>query len=104
MNRLFDSIPQQDDSEIDPLMEVLQDVLDNGGSIPDKVTPRLLMGAIRKTYKATIVGVNTSRRNQIHLWVLTVITLASIAAGLAIRANDIAVIASAVGGPLPVFP
>jgi hypothetical protein len=104
VNRLFDSIPQQDDPDTDPLLEVLQDILDNGGKVPDEVTPRLLMGAIRKTYRATIQGVNTSRRNQIHLWVLTAITLGSIVAGLAIRHNDLGIIAAALGMPLPTFP
>jgi len=61
VNDFFQGIPRQDDPEDDPLMEVLQDVLDNGGRVPDEVTPRLLMGAIRSTYRATIRGLNTSR-------------------------------------------
>lgn len=104
MNRIFDSIPQQDDSDSDPLMEVLQDVLDNGGRVPEEVSPRLLMGAIRSTYRAAVRGANISRRNQIHLWALTVVTLGVILLSASIRANDLAVIAAAVGVTLNTFP
>ena len=104
MNELFQGIPRQDDPEDDPLMEVLLDVLDNGGRVPDEVTPRLLMGAIRSTYRATIRGLNTSRRNQVHLWALTAVVVGGLIVLIAIRHNDLTVIGGVLGVPLPIFP
>jgi len=104
VNDFFQGIPRQDDPEDDPLMEVLQDVLDNGGRVPDEVTPRLLMGAIRSTYRATIRGLNTSRRNQVHLWALTAVVIGGLFVLIAIRHNDLAVIGGVLGVPLPIFP
>ena len=106
MNDFFQGIPHQDDPEDDPLMEVLQDVLDNGAPVPDEdqVTPRLLMGAIRSTYRATIRGLNTSRRNQVHLWALTAVVIGGLFVLIAIRHNDLAVIGGVLGVPLPIFP
>jgi hypothetical protein len=104
VNDLFQNIPRQDDPEDDPLMEVLQDVLDNGGPVPDEVTPRLIMGAVRSTYRATIRGLNTSRRNQVHLWALTAVVVGGLLVLIAIRHNDLAVIGGLLGVPLPIFP
>ena len=104
MNDFFQGIPHQDDPEDDPLMEVLQDVLDNGRPVPDEVTPRLIMGAVRSTYRATLRGLNISRRNQIHLWALTAVVIGGLIVLIAIRHNDLAVIGAALGVPLPIFP
>ena len=104
MNDFFQGIPRQDDPEDDPLMEVLQDVLDNGGRVPDEVTPRLLMGAIRSTYRATMRGLNTSRHNQVHLWALTALVVGGLFVLIAIRHNDLSVIGGVLGVPLPIFP
>ena len=104
MNDIFQSIPRQDDPEDDPLMEVLQDVLDNGRPVPDEVTPRLIMGAVRSTYRATLRGLNISRRNQIHLWALTAVVIGGLIVLIAIRHNDLAVIGAVLGVPLPIFP
>jgi len=54
------------------LMEKLADILDNGGKIPSDTSNSLILAAVRESYRAAKRAVNQSRRNQGHLWVLSV--------------------------------
>ena len=95
---ILESLPQQDRPEDDVLLDVVQDILDNGGDIPQVVPNRLLMGAIRKTYRATMRNVNVSSRNQNHLWALTALFIMAIAGALLIRHYDLVAIQHALPG------
>jgi len=100
---LLENMPNQDDPEDNHLMEVLQDVLTNGGKIPAETGSRLILGAVRENYRETKRAANTSRRNQLHLWVLSVVLTGAITVALAMRHTDLAIISEALGVTFP-FP
>ena len=89
MQDFLQDIPDVSSPESDILLDTVQDIMDNGGDIPTNVSNRMILGAIRKSYKVSIQGLNTAKRIQIHLWALTGMFFAFVAVAVAVRYNDL---------------